>query len=208
MPPSAELTKSAPVGLPGARWVWPVLVALVVALVAMAWWLNNRLYATQAEIAQRLQTATTDAIEAKTLTKQASDSVRDLTTRLAVLESRQQDFAAQRQALERLAPEYVEVPSGSRLRLDYGPEGVSLSVRLQEMFGQSDTPRVLDGREPVTLHLLSPARRPVQVTRDLAGFWRGSYAEVKKELKGRYPKHDWPDDPLHAAPSRGAKRKA
>lgn len=115
---------------------------------------------------------------------------------------------AQRQALERLAPEYVEVPSGSRLRLDYGPEGVSLSVRLQEMFGQSDTPRVLDGREPVTLHLLSPARRPVQVTRDLAGFWRGSYAEVKKELKGRYPKHDWPDDPLHAAPSRGAKRKA
>jgi uncharacterized protein HemX len=107
-PPSAELTKSAPIGLPGARWVWPVLVALVVALVAMAWWLNNRLYATQAEIAQRLQTATTDAIEAKTLTKQASDSVRDLTARLAVLESRQQDFAAQRQALETLYADFAK----------------------------------------------------------------------------------------------------
>ena len=90
------------VGLPGARWVWPVLVSLVIGLVVMAWWLNSRLYATQSEIAQRLQAATTNAIEAKTLTKQASDSVRDMTARIAVLESRQQDFAAQRQALEAL----------------------------------------------------------------------------------------------------------
>jgi uncharacterized protein HemX len=114
-PPSAELSQSAPVGLPGARWVWPVLVALVIALVAMAWWLNNRLYATQAEIAQRLQNATTDAIEAKTLTKQANDSVRDLTTRLAVLESRQQDFAAQRQALETLYADFAKTRDQARL---------------------------------------------------------------------------------------------
>ncbi len=99
------------------------------------------------------------------------------------------------------------MPSGSSVRLDYGnPDEPVLPVRLQEMFGAQDTPRIAAGRVPVTLHLLSPARRPVQITQDLAGFWRRTYAEVKKELKGRYPKHYWPDDPLQAEPTRGTKR--
>jgi len=82
-----------------------------------------------------------------------------------------------------------------------------LAVRLQEMFGATDTPRVMNGHVAVTLHLLSPAHRPVQVTRDLAGFWAGSYKEVKRDLKGRYPKHPWPDDPLTAPPTARAKRR-
>src|SRR3546814_401479 len=84
-----------------------------------------------------------------------------------------------------------------------------LAVRLQEMFGSAETPRIAGGRVPLTLHLLSPARRPVQVTRDLAGFWTSSYRMVKADLKGRYPKHHWPDDPLDAEPTARAKpRKA
>ncbi len=107
----------------------------------------------------------------------------------------------QQQQLERLAPAQLQVPSGSRIRLDYtGPTPV-LAVRLQEMFGLADTPRLAEGRVPVLLHLLSPARRPVQVTQDLGAFWQGSYREVKKELQGRYPKHHWPDDPLEAQPT-------
>ena len=81
-----------------------------------------------------------------------------------------------------------------------------LAVRLQEMFGAAETPRVGGGRVPLTLHLLSPARRPLQVTRDLAGFWRTSYFDVKREMRGRYPKHAWPDDPLSAAPTATRKR--
>ncbi len=77
-----------------------------------------------------------------------------------------------------------------------------LAVKLQELFGLADTPRIADGRIPVTLHLLSPAQRPIQVTQDLRGFWERTYAEVKKELKGRYPKHPWPDDPWTATPTR------
>ena len=113
------------------------------------------------------------------------------------------DWSRQQQ-LERLAPSHVRVPSGSRLRLDYSPDGEPpvLAVKLQEMFGLADTPRVADGRVPVVLHLLSPARRPIQVTRDLRNFWEHTYQEVKKELKGRYPKHAWPDDPRRAVPSR------
>jgi ATP-dependent helicase HrpB len=76
-----------------------------------------------------------------------------------------------------------------------------LAVKLQEMFGLADTPRVAFGKIPVTLHLLSPGRQPIQVTQDLRGFWERTYAEVKKELKGRYPKHPWPDDPWKAAPT-------
>ncbi|HXE57412.1 MAG TPA: ATP-dependent helicase HrpB [Gemmatimonadales bacterium] len=112
-----------------------------------------------------------------------------------------------RRALDRLAPTHWTVPSGSRIPIDYAdPEAPALAVRLQEMFGASDTPRIADGRVPLTLHLLSPAHRPVQVTRDLAGFWRGAYFEVRKDLRGRYPKHHWPDDPLAAAPTRRTKR--
>ena len=103
-----------------------------------------------------------------------------------------------RRRLDELAPTHLEVPSGSRLAVDYTGAAPSLAVRLQEVFGWTDTPRIAGGRVPVTLELLSPARRPVQVTRDLASFWARGYAEVRKELKGRYPKHYWPDDP-HAA---------
>lgn len=114
----------------------------------------------------------------------------------------------QRSQLETLAPAHIEVPSGSRMTVDYSnPDAPALSVRLQEVFGLASTPTVLGGRVPVTLHLLSPAHRPVQVTRDLAAFWRGSYADVRKEMRGRYPKHDWPEDPASATPSRGRKRK-
>ena len=104
--------------------------------------------------------------------------------------------------LDRLAPTHIEVPSGSRVPVDYAnPAEPTLSVRLQEMFGLTDTPRVGGGKVPLTLHLLSPARRPVQVTRDLASFWANGYQAVKAELKGRYPRHYWPDDPLVAEPT-------
>ena len=113
---------------------------------------------------------------------------------------------SQRAALERLAPPHLEVPSGSRIAVDYGrPESPTLSVKLQEVFGWTSTPMLLDGRVPVTMELLSPAQRPVQVTRDLAGFWRSSYFEVRKDLRGRYPRHPWPEDPLTAEPTRRAK---
>ena len=102
------------------------------------------------------------------------------------------------QRLDELAPQHIKVPSGSSVRLDYSEQPPILAVRLQELFGLSDTPRIAGGRQVVKLHLLSPARRPVQVTQDLANFWRSTYAEVKKDLKGRYPKHYWPDDPLVA----------
>src|SRR5471032_1204395 len=105
------------------------------------------------------------------------------------------------QRLDELAPQHVKVPSGSSVRLDYSEQPPILAVRLQELFGLADTPRIAGGRQAVKLHLLSPARRPVQVTQDLANFWRSTYAEVKKDLKGRYPKHYWPDDPLVAEPT-------
>jgi ATP-dependent helicase HrpB len=114
----------------------------------------------------------------------------------------------QRRTLDRLAPTHVVVPTGSSIPIDYSdPTAPVLAVRLQELFGQTETPRIADGRVPLTLHLLSPAGRPVQVTRDLAGFWLSSYFEVRKELRGRYPKHEWPEDPLTASPTRRAKRR-
>jgi ATP-dependent helicase HrpB len=110
--------------------------------------------------------------------------------------------------LDELAPSHLRVPSGNRIRLDYSHETPVLAVRLQEMFGLSDTPCIAGGRVAVLLHLLSPARRPVQITQDLTAFWGGSYQQVKKELKGRYPKHHWPDDPLQARASVATRRKS
>ncbi|MGS1121549.1 ATP-dependent helicase HrpB [Rhodanobacter sp. UC4436_H3] len=113
---------------------------------------------------------------------------------------------SQRQLLDAQAPEQVVVPSGQSRRLEYaGADSPVLAVKLQELFGLADTPRVGGGRIPVTLHLLSPAGRPIQVTQDLRGFWERTYPEVKKELKGRYPRHPWPDDPWTAQATHRAK---
>mgnify|MGYP002368479698 FL=1 len=114
----------------------------------------------------------------------------------------------QRQELSGLAPTHITVPSGSHVRLDY-EQGDSpvLAVRLQEMFGCQETPRIAGGTVPVMVHLLSPAGRPVQVTKDLASFWRSAYQDVKKELRGRYPRHHWPDDPFSAQPTNRTKRR-
>jgi len=111
----------------------------------------------------------------------------------------------QQQLLDTLAPTHIVVPSGSRRPIDYSADTPVLAVRLQEMFGAIDTPAIVNGRLPLQLHLLSPAGRPAQITQDLAGFWRNSYPAVKKDLKGRYPKHHWPDDPLSAQPTARAK---
>ncbi len=111
-----------------------------------------------------------------------------------------------RRRLDAAAPERFATPAGSSLLIDYAAEGgPTLSVRLQELFGLDKHPSVADGRAPLTLSLLSPAHRPVQTTRDLPGFWRGSYAGVRTEMRGRYPRHPWPEDPLTAAPTRRAK---
>ncbi|AWK86434.1 ATP-dependent helicase HrpB [Azospirillum thermophilum] len=112
---------------------------------------------------------------------------------------------AQQQRLDREAPTHVEVPSGSRVPIDYSGDEPVLAVRLQEMFGLAETPRIAGGKVALLLHLLSPARRPVQVTRDLASFWANAYKAVKADLKGQYPKHYWPDNPLEAEPTARAK---
>lgn len=127
-------------------------------------------------------------------------------------ELRRVDFAAallarvpweRARRLDEMAPTHLEVPSGSRVRIDYSdPTAPALAVRLQEVFGLLETPRVGGDRVPVTMKLLSPAQRPVQITRDLASFWRDAYFQVRKDLRGRYPKHHWPDDPLAARPTR------
>ena len=114
----------------------------------------------------------------------------------------------QQRALDERAPVSLTMPSGSRIRVDYqGEDAPALAVRLQEVFGLAATPRVDRGRVPVTMRLLSPAQRPVQVTRDLASFWRSAYLEVRKDLRGRYPKHYWPENPLAAQPTRGVRRR-
>jgi ATP-dependent helicase HrpB len=109
--------------------------------------------------------------------------------------------------LDELAPERVEVPSGSHVRVDYTGEQPVLAVRLQEVFGWHETPRLARDRVPLVLHLLSPAQRPAAVTTDLASFWRTGYPQVRAELRGRYPKHAWPEDPLTAEAVRGTGRR-
>jgi ATP-dependent helicase HrpB len=105
--------------------------------------------------------------------------------------------------LDELAPETLEVPSGSRIRIDYpepgdGAAAPVVAVKLQECFGLTESPRLLGGRVPVLFHLLSPARRPLAVTDDLTSFWSGPYSQVRAEMRGRYPKHPWPEDPWSA----------
>ena len=119
-----------------------------------------------------------------------------------------QHAGGRRAELDRLAPSHVTVPSGSVRPLDYADSHApALAVRLQEVFGMQQTPRVLGGALPLVMHLLSPAGRPVQVTTDLASFWRDAYFDVRKDLRGRYPKHHWPDDPLAATPTARTKRR-
>ncbi|MDO6409337.1 ATP-dependent helicase HrpB [Pantoea phytobeneficialis] len=114
---------------------------------------------------------------------------------------------SQRQRLDTVLPTHYTVPTGSRLPIRYDAEKPpALAVRIQEMFGEASNPAVAEGRIPLVLELLSPAHRPLQITRDLAAFWRGAYPEVQKEMKGRYPKHPWPDDPANALPTRRTKK--
>lgn len=110
------------------------------------------------------------------------------------------------QQLDHLAPLRIKAPSGSSIRIDYSETPPVMAVKLQEMFGCEDTPRIANDRINLMIHLLSPAGRPLQITQDLAGFWRSSYHDVKKDMKGRYPKHPWPDDPIQALPTRKTKR--
>jgi ATP-dependent helicase HrpB len=111
----------------------------------------------------------------------------------------------QRQDLDARAPTHFTAPSGSRLPIDYSGEAPVLSVRVQELFGLTEHPTIANGRVPLLLSLLSPANRPIQLTRDLPGFWAGSYKAVRADLRGRYPKHPWPDDPVQAQPTARAK---
>lgn len=117
------------------------------------------------------------------------------------------DWSMQRQ-LEQLAPLRIAVPSGEKMKINYGPEGPSLPVKLQQLFGLAETPSLCQGRVPLKLQLLSPAGRPLAVTSDLRSFWDNVYPEVQKEMKGRYPKHPWPDDPWQAIPTRRTKKRS
>ena len=111
-----------------------------------------------------------------------------------------------RRTLDDEAPTHFAAPSGSAVPIDYeAPEGPKLSIRVQELFGLNRHPSIAGGRVPLVVELLSPAHRPVQLTRDLPGFWRGSYADVRTDMRGRYPRHPWPDDPTTAPATRRAK---
>jgi ATP-dependent helicase HrpB len=111
-----------------------------------------------------------------------------------------------KRSLDAEAPTHFEAPTGNRHPIDYdGPGAPALSIRVQELYGLTEHPAIARGRLPLTLNLLSPAHRPIQITRDLPGFWAGSWSAVKSEMKGRYPRHVWPDDPAHATPTARAK---
>jgi ATP-dependent helicase HrpB len=114
----------------------------------------------------------------------------------------------QQNLLEQILPSHIKVPSGSNIPLTYAADGsVTLAVRMQEVYGLADTPTLAQGKVKVTMELLSPAHRPLQKTQDLAGFWAGSYKQVQKEMKGRYPRHFWPDDPASATATSKTKKK-
>ncbi|GHK54177.1 hypothetical protein KPZU09_39130 [Klebsiella pneumoniae] len=141
----------------------------------------------------------------------AADERRSFLRALKALDLRQalQDWLPWplRQKLDCELPTHYTVPTGSRPAIRYHAENPpALAVRMQEMFGEATTPVIAEGRVPLVLELLSPAQRPLQITRDLSAFWQGSYREVQKEMKGRYPKHVWPDDPANAAPTRRSKK--
>ena len=111
------------------------------------------------------------------------------------------------QRLESSLPTHYTVPTGSQIAIRYDEDNPpALAVRMQEMFGEASTPTIAQGRVALVLELLSPAQRPLQITRDLSAFWQGAYREVQKEMKGRYPKHVWPDDPANTAPTRRTKK--
>ncbi|HSC75778.1 MAG TPA: ATP-dependent helicase HrpB [Pseudomonadales bacterium] len=112
---------------------------------------------------------------------------------------------SQQQQMEQLAPTHLPVPTGTRVELDYSGEQPVLAVRLQEMFGAQETPRIAAGKIPVLVHLLSPKRSPLAVTQDLASFWQNAYKDVRKDMRGQYPKHYWPENPLEAEPTRRTK---
>ena len=113
-----------------------------------------------------------------------------------------------RRELDRLAPTRMEVPSGSHMIIHYEGDEPTVEVRLQECFGLMETPKVAGGKVPIVMTLLSPAQRPIQITKDLAGFWKGAYQLVRKDMRGRYPKHYWPEDPFTAVATRRVRPKA
>ncbi|MFN7918357.1 MAG: ATP-dependent helicase C-terminal domain-containing protein [Vicinamibacterales bacterium] len=170
------------------------------SLLAEAWLAQDRTSG-EMQLLRRLAFAQC-VVDLKELARAAALGVRAL---------RQLDIATvlsreQRIALDRHAPETLLVPSGRRIRLEYQHDGsVLAAVKLQELFGLAETPRLGPGREPVLLSLLAPNGRPVQLTRDLRSFWDRTYPEVRKELRGRYPKHPWPEDPYQATPTHRAK---
>jgi ATP-dependent helicase HrpB len=125
-------------------------------------------------------------------------------TRVPLLQALQAHLGYERQRkLDELAPTHLELPTGTRARIDYLSDNAPIAaMRMQEVFGLAATPRIGGGTVPVTFELLSPARRPLQVTRDLASFWKNAYVEVRKDMRGRYPRHYWPENPLEAEPTR------
>jgi ATP-dependent helicase HrpB len=175
--------------------------------------LRARLAFTQAHRGQALDLPASDEATLLAELPQWLEPCLDGITRLEQLDSGQLTEAllsryswAQRRLLDEFAPSHITVPTGSRIPVDYEDDNAPcIEVRMQEVFGLADTPRIAGGRVPVTLKLLSPARRPMQITRDLAGFWHGSYAEVRKDMRGRYPRHYWPENPLEAEPVRGTR---